>query len=104
MSETVTLREYFEARLSAMEKALQLQAVEYGRRLDELNHAHEKSKEDRLELVTRNELSEAKNENTTWRNATQSALDKAAGAATARAGMLAVLTALIAIILNHFWR
>ncbi len=40
-----------EERLRSMDSALRLQALEYDRRLGELNHAHEKSVEDRTTFV-----------------------------------------------------
>ena len=63
-AEKVELREYLEMRLgnvgervgdrlNAMDKALELQAVELSRRLDILNHAHERAVEARRETVPR---------------------------------------------------
>ncbi len=41
----VTLREFIEQRLDKMDNALKLQALEYERRLDVLNHAHAEAKD-----------------------------------------------------------
>ena len=40
---TVPLREYFESQLELRDQALQVQAREYERRLEALNHAHEEA-------------------------------------------------------------
>lgn len=60
--DTISLREYVEKVLAAHDRAhdaqheaLMLQAREYERRLDELNHAHRRANEDRLQYVTKNE-------------------------------------------------
>jgi hypothetical protein len=42
-----------ETKLTATDEARKLQAVEYERRLAELNHAHSRTREDRAGLVTR---------------------------------------------------
>lgn len=45
MNDHVALREFIERVLEERDKALSLQAREYERRLDELNHAHELARE-----------------------------------------------------------
>ena len=47
----VSLREFFDERFRSLRRALKLQAKEYGRRLDELNHAHEQNVRRNAEFV-----------------------------------------------------
>jgi hypothetical protein len=108
MYENITLREYIESRLSSIEKALQLQAAEYMRRLDELNHAHQKAMEDKAEFLKKEVFEQGQKEVSMWRQAVQSALDKAEGAATVKAAMYAIGASLavgvLILIIERFWR
>lgn len=45
MADEVSLREHFEALQTERDKALALQHAEYERRLQDLNHAHERAQE-----------------------------------------------------------
>lgn len=54
-----TLKEHFDKILEERSKALDLQASEYSRRLDELNHAHERAEKERGTFLRQDTFNEA---------------------------------------------
>ncbi len=98
--EAVTLREYFEAALNherelretndiANAKALSLQAGEYGRRLDDLNHAHEHAVEQQATFMPRELFEAYVKESSRAREVLASALATETAGLSTRIGALA---------------
>jgi hypothetical protein len=82
-------------RLVGMETARRLQADEYARRLDELNHAHDQAIARNAHYVTR-EMWEARNvESNNWRRGVDREMSELRGN---RAGLFSAMSMLIALI------
>jgi hypothetical protein len=101
--DSVSLRE-FEQRLAAIDKATELQAKEYERRLSELNHAHAKA-EERDELFLKKEVFEITlAEWRIWRDSVNSMASEAKGRAVMLSSVISIGVGLIVFILSHIWK
>ena len=74
-----TLKPYFEARLKDLRRALKLQAAEYERRLNQLNHAHEQNIERNAEFVSEEKFNGFVREFREYKETTDKALQIAQG-------------------------
>ncbi len=91
-----------EERLKGMDKALALQSIENHRRLDELNHAHEKQVKDQATYVSEDKFNGFLAEYGQWRNSVMKTLAETAGTSqgsiTSRALFFSVIAILVPII------
>lgn len=131
--ENVPLREFAETlirleidkiniRLSAIDRATELQTTELARRLSDLNHAHQKAVEDRAQFLTREIFDETQQETRRWRDLVAETLAEAKGTvagaaaeaaakvteakrqAVINASVISAVAALMGTILGHFWK
>jgi hypothetical protein len=96
-------REIRQERESAAKSALDLQAREYERRLDTLNHAHEDARRAQADTVPREMFEAFKAENQKWQTTVTEALAEARGAAARQTALFAGLLALMTLV-SRFWR
>jgi hypothetical protein len=87
-----------EERIANAKETLDKQAKEYERRLDELNHAHERSIEDKLEFLEKSVYEKSEDEHDQWRRAVATRLDVMAGKDATKAAMLALALAIIGVL------
>jgi hypothetical protein len=91
-----------EAQLQSSDRALEMQAREYERRLGELNHAHARALEAQNTTVTREVYDINKREMMEWRRVVDSRLDRSAGAnsfwASVAMSAFALLAALVSLV------
>lgn len=76
------------------DRALALQAAEYERRLQDLNHAHARATEKNAEYLPREIFEASVKENLEWRRGVDNKLSSASGSRTA---FLAVLSLVLAL-------
>jgi len=100
----VSLREYLEQRMDAMDKEHKLQAEELARRLDELNHAHAKQVQDRGEFLTRAVFDQSQKEERSWREQVNNTLAEAKGRATMLAAIMSTAVGIIVLIISKVWK
>jgi hypothetical protein len=79
MSKRVVKIEVLAERVHAVAKALRLQAKEYSRRLEELNHAHDKQVQDQATYVSSERYDGTIKEWTTWRMSVERQLSELTG-------------------------
>ena len=96
-------REIREERERAAKLALDLQAKEYERRLDTLNHAHADALRAQAATVPRETFEAFKAENQKWQTTVTEALAEARGAAARQTALFAGLLALMTL-LFRFWK
>lgn len=96
-----------EERIRGREEALQLQASEYERRLDDLNHEHDKNKERNAEFVRREQYDATLNSLTVWRRTVDDWIAEARGSRTAfvatASATLSVL-AILSVLIDKIWK
>jgi recombinational DNA repair ATPase RecF len=116
MPEEASWRESHSVRIAVLEQQLRdrdiqlaLQAKEYERRLDELNHAHDKQVEDQRTYVSEDKFAGYASKMDTWRNDVSLALAQLQGQAGGKGSVgrivVQVLTLLIsgAVLVALFW-
>ena len=87
-------------RIAGVETALTLQAKEYARRLDELNHAHQQAV-DRYEQFTPREMWTIRNrEIDDWRRRVDAEMSEARGSGRGVLVMLPIIIAAISLIIS----
>ena len=96
----VALRELLDARESAFAKALELQAAEYARRMNELNHAHQQAQENWARSLPRETFANHLGEWDKWRTEVNNSISSFRGAVALLrfigvAGILALLMELL---------
>jgi len=88
-------------RVDNVVKAIELQAFEYGRRLDELNHAHSQQQSNQATYVSREVFENFVKDISTWReqtNVTLSSSDgRVAGTAASRIMIFQLITLVIGL-------
>ena len=89
-----------EERISAANKALEKQAVEYERRLDKLNNAHERAQIDRHEFLTKATYETALKEWNLWRDNVSTRLDIMLGRDATKAATVAIALSVIGTLLG----
>lgn len=91
-----------------MDKAICIQSAELARRLDNLNHDHVRSKEDRQQYLTREVFDQSQRAVTAWREQVSATLAEAKGRASTLAAIYAVASSLvvglIVLIVSRMWK
>ena len=85
-------------RLRGVETARELQAKEYARRLEELNHAHREAKERNALFVTREAYDVTVREWTIWRAGVDKELSEMRGSKTGQHALFAYILAGLALL------
>jgi hypothetical protein len=100
----VTLREYIDTRLDALDKALELQARELARRLDELNHSHSRSLEDRNLFVTKDEYKTGHTGLVSTVETLRDTVQQWRGRDTVVAVGISMLASFVMLAIAHLWK
>jgi signal recognition particle GTPase len=102
------LRESLEQRLLASDVALQLQTKELARRLEDLNHAHQKSIEDRREFLLKETFDISLKEVRSWREQVTITLAEHKGKSSTLAAIYAVaaslVVGLVVLVVGRMWK
>jgi len=99
-----------EEQVLSLRREIEHQAVEYQRRLSELNHAHDKQVADQATYVSSDRYEGWQGEMNGWRQQVSAKLSelegRSGGVMTARAMVLQILPMVIALIaiMSTFWR
>lgn len=96
MTEYVPLREHLEALQAERQRALELRTAELSRRLEELNHAHQKAVDDRAMFATREMVEALSARFDEYKSVTQEALAIAAGAKQGSVDTRSIVLGLVA--------
>lgn len=87
--------------ITGLDKATKLQAVEYARRLDELNHAHQQALEDRGQFVRKDSCASIHALLQPWRKEVSDALAEMRGQTKAWVLVMGLGASLLAVLM-HF--
>ena len=99
LEQAITRIAVLEERILGRDAALKLQAVEYERRLEDLNHAHQQAVEQRAQFLPREVYDIAVSEWRVWRTEVDIVLAVVRGRRDAYVGLLALVTAAASAVL-----
>jgi len=110
----VSLREYVQEKIDSLaallraeakgtEKALKLQAKEYSRRLNELNHAHEQRLEHDKEYINIEKFESFQSEFRQYKETTQTALTLATGMKGGQTNTIKIIVGAFGFVLTCLW-
>lgn len=90
--------------MNAMDKEHSLQADELARRLDELNHAHAKATEDKMQFLPREVFEQSQKEERSWREQVNNTLAEAKGRATILAAIMSIAVGIVVLVISKIWK
>lgn len=96
-------REVMKAELSARDKAMEIQTKELSRRLDELNHAHQRAQQDKAEFLNKSTYEAFLKGFETWSREINAFVANSQGRTAAYVSIVVVIGILINIALR-FWK
>jgi len=102
--EKISLREFVESRFAAFQREHDIQATELSRRLDELNHAHAKSVEDKAQFLPREVFDQSQREERSWREQVNNTLAEAKGRATILAAIMSIAVGIVVLVISKVWK